>query len=217
MRTRHGSARRPTIGVAQCGSMYINTDLSLGLVAALQDYDYMVQQAHKGNGTDPFRVNNGSTRGFALLEEHLESILKSEPTTADTSSAQSNGKVHPHFNARSDLEYLRWIGKPKKDVGREIAAFRRFVSAAESTIMGYLHRLGAGLAVSMFLVAPMVIIIFVPHLDRGRASGVAAGFTFVFAMAAAFVLREILGVVSATAAYAAVLVVFVAGQQTTIP
>jgi hypothetical protein len=65
----------------------------------------------------------------------------------------------------------------------------------------------------MFLVAPMAIIIFVPQLDRGRASAVAASFTFVFAMTAAFMLKETVGVVSATAAYAAVLVVFVAEQQ----
>ncbi|KAH6842390.1 hypothetical protein B0I37DRAFT_381811 [Chaetomium sp. MPI-CAGE-AT-0009] len=187
-------------------------------VAALQDHDYMVQKATERNGGDPFRVSSGSTLGFALLKEQLESIMKSEPTShTNTPSAQSNGQDHPLFSARSDLEYLLWIGEPKKDVGREVAAFRRFIFAFESTILGYFHRFGAGLAVSMFLVAPMVIIIFVPHLDRGRASGIAAGFTFVFAMAAAFVLREILGVVSATAAYAAVLVVFVAAQPTTVP
>lgn len=175
----------------------------------------MAQQVLKRNGNDPFRVSSASMLGFTLLEEHLESIMESEPAI-DTSTSSTN-QGNPLFSARSDLEYLRWVGKPKKNISqRETAPFRMFMTVNDARIVGFLRRFGAGLAVTMFLAAPMVIIIFVPQLDRGRASAVAASFTFVFAMAAAFMLKETLGVVSATAAYAAVLVVFVAERQKSV-
>jgi hypothetical protein len=171
----------------------------------------MVQRATPGG--DPFLVSSGSTGGFALLKEHLESIVKSQPAQSDLSSTASGNRRGPLFTARSDLDYLLWLGEPKLDVLSELKAFRRAMTANVYNLKAYLYRLSAALAVSMFLIAPMVTIIFIPGLGQQRASGVASGFIFLFAVAAAIVLKEIFGVVSATAAYAAVLVVFVSAGQ----
>ncbi|KAK4033535.1 hypothetical protein C8A01DRAFT_40014 [Parachaetomium inaequale] len=183
-------------------------------VLALQDYDYMVQRAARRG--DPFLVSSASTAGFALLKEHLESIIKSQPAQNDISSTAGGNKGDPVFSARSDLDYLLWLGNPKLDVLSELKAFRRAMTANVSNLKAYLYRLSAALAVSMFLIAPMVTIIFIPGLGQQRASGVAAGFIFIFAVAAAVVFKDNFGVVSATAAYAAVLVVFVSAGQAVV-
>jgi hypothetical protein len=153
-------------------------------VQALQDYDYMGK--HFAQDQDPFIVT-----GERLIERQmLEAAMKEKEHEAD-----------PLEGAESTMEWEPCDVHPKPVDGVRYSNFR------ESWIRGFQRRLSAAAVGGTFLIGPMWLMVLRHTLYTSLVATTVCVSIFGFTMA--LLLEGLIDVLSSTAAYAAVLVVFV--------
>lgn len=145
--------------------------------------EYMREAETQGYDKDPFKIKTDWTIQRKILRQTglLDLVLK-----------------HPN----SDLPICRDEDKPKLIGGSRFAA-NKYLTVRQRWER-LLHAFGGGLA----LVVPMIIMVYVPGTEASIITTV--GFIFIFGLIIAlFSTLSANDVLSVTAAYAAVLVVFV--------
>lgn len=156
----------------------------LFLVQALQDYDYMGQCFYRPQ--DPFYVTGQRYIDRRLLEvamrdkEHQNIPLRSGETSGPWETANSQ---HDPIAGTRDKNYLQARNK------------------------GFRERLGVATIGGIFLIVPMWLMVLHNTLYTTLISTTV--FVAVFGLVMASYLDKLMDVMSSTAAYAAVLVVFV--------
>ncbi|KAM5347329.1 hypothetical protein ACJ41O_010334 [Fusarium nematophilum] len=155
-----------------------------GKVQALQNYEYMEKRSlHPG---DPFYVSGERYHDRQLLRH----IIGDEADRLDDQMM---------FKAIGDWQ--------KHPAGPEFASDTRRDNYRRAWTKGFHQRLGVAAVGGVFLIAPMWLMVLHNTLYTGLASTTA--FVVVFGLMAAVFLTSLVEVMSSTAAYAAVLVVFV--------
>ncbi|KAK4231609.1 hypothetical protein QBC38DRAFT_495624 [Podospora fimiseda] len=151
---------------------------------ALKDYDYMEQRHLLPD--DPFYVSGERYNDRKLLQhllgirgEQIKRKVVSKEIWEETSAYSSSAARH---NTRPDNYRRSWI-------------------------RGFWERIGVAIVSGAFLIAPMWLMVLRNTLYTGLIS--TTGFVTVFGLTTAAFLRSPTEVMSCTAAYAAVLVVFV--------
>lgn len=183
----------------------------------MQDYNYMLQVATEAREQDfdnPFSITNAPKSDFVLLKETLQSIIASSPR----GDKQTDPRLRSHFNPRSDLAHLRRFASSNVDIGEEeLQAWQPFEAVRKSVRLakwvGVLIRIGAAAFMAGFVLGPMYLIELVTDLGARWPLTVATIFVGAFALLAAWRAKNPDHIMSATVAYGAVLVVFVAALK----
>ncbi|KAK3682811.1 hypothetical protein B0T22DRAFT_444978 [Podospora appendiculata] len=157
---------------------------------ALRDWEFMKKCQLQGQ-QDPFLVSSTKMIDYDVINELLEDI-------ADTSNP-----------ARSDLSHLRAASQPDQTV--PLFGGSRTLTNKRHSLKGFLQRLSMAILGGGFLIAPMFIMVY--HPGRVSTLATSSAFVFAFGVVMSFYLDRPFDVLSGTAAYAAVLVVFVGASQ----
>ncbi|KAH7351294.1 hypothetical protein BKA65DRAFT_550256 [Rhexocercosporidium sp. MPI-PUGE-AT-0058] len=166
------------------------------IMQALKDHEYIRDCALKGAKNNPFIITTDASFGRVLLRQCLEKIDsdRGAPNTwsEDLTNHLSWVRAHPSPN-RSTARTLFW--RSRKFLNRT-DAFKRFLSRFLMAFIG-----GA------LLVGPMHIMVLHPGTILSLI--ITSVSVLIFGILAAVVLEKMFDILSVTAAYAAVLVVFV--------
>jgi hypothetical protein len=158
--------------------------LTCHAVQALQDYDYMKKRSRIAN--DPFYISGESWLHRGLLDHHLK-------------RPSQNGR-------RVELE-VKPIGVwETRGTDPRAVTDSRWHNFRRTWRVGFYQRLGGATLGAAFLIAPMWIMVFRNTLWAALASTTA--FVAAFGLLSAVFLTTVVEVLSSTAGYAAVLVVF---------
>ncbi|KAJ6100371.1 hypothetical protein N7499_000001 [Penicillium canescens] len=153
-------------------------------VQALKDYDYMGN--HILNAQDPFIVT-----GERLMDRlMLQVAMRDKENAAD-----------PLYSAKSIVKWETPDMHPKPIGGTRDENFR------QAWVRGFRQRLGVAAVGGIFLIVPMWLMILRRTLYTALVSTTV--FVAIFGLVMALFLDELKDVLSSTAAYSAVLVVFV--------
>jgi hypothetical protein len=174
------------------------------LVEALKDYDYMRERAADGVLTDPFIVTTMKDHDKVLIR-HAEAEFR------DTLA------VRGYFLADEFEGDLKAVGK--QTAGPNSLSLMggneetRNVVNKRDKIEGFLQRLGMACLGGVFLIGPMLLMVLTGSQLASLVTPSVC--VFAFGVAMAVFLDKPFDVLSATAAYAAVLVVFVGTSTST--
>ncbi|KAK4454219.1 hypothetical protein QBC34DRAFT_490643 [Podospora aff. communis PSN243] len=178
-------------------------------VEALKEYDYMRECAAKGELADPFIVTTKN-------DHHKALIWQAEAKFRDTLSS-------PHFLSSQERFLADEFENDLKAAGKQTAgpmpslmggnAETRNVVNKRDNIEGFLRRLGMACLGGVFLIGPMLLMVLTGSQLASLVTPSVC--VFAFGVAMAVFLDKPFDVLSATAAYAAVLVVFVGTSAST--
>lgn len=162
----------------------------------LKDYDYMKKSAQKGEQEDPFVVS-------ALKEEDMTLLLQVQDEFLIKWSASSPFQ----FLVSEFDEDTRAGGKRAQPSRPRRNRETRSVTNKREKVEAFLERLGMACLSGAFLIGPMLLMV----LNAGKLTSLLTPSicVFAFGIAMAMFLDNSFDVLSATAAYAAVFVVFV--------
>ncbi|KAI0383177.1 hypothetical protein F5Y04DRAFT_250798 [Hypomontagnella monticulosa] len=153
-------------------------------VKAVQDYDYMINCSQ--NPRDPFLVTGERKMDSYVIHSILDDLLEGD-----------FGRPIPVDSPWEDENFP--IGGTRND------------NVAKSWITGFKERLVIAAVGGCFLIGPMWLMML--HKELYTSLGATAGFVIAFGIVMAWFLDKPKEVMSGTAAYAAVLVVFVGLAQ----
>ncbi|KAJ6099705.1 hypothetical protein N7467_001240 [Penicillium canescens] len=153
-------------------------------VQALQDYDYMGK--HVLNAEDPFIVTG---------ERFVDRLM------LQVAMREKENEADPLHWEKSNVKWETSAIRAKPVGGTRDENFR------QAWIRGFRKRLGVAAVGGIFLIVPMWLIVLHRTLYTGLVS--ATVFVAIFGLVMALFLDELKDVLSSTAAYSAVLVVFV--------
>lgn len=166
-----------------------NTDSHQPPVKALQDHDYMEKRSKSIR--DPFLATGEFSIDNYVLNRNINTILANDPTIEPASS------IFP------------WEPRDSNDPSRRFEPIcgTRGDNIARTWYLGFKDRILLAALGGAFLIGPMWLMV----LRNGELTGLIAttGFVAVFGIVMAYFLDEGKDVLASTAAYAAVLVVFV--------
>lgn len=156
---------------------------------ALRDWDYMLEKHNKNPELDPFKLVNTKIRDVCIMREF---------GVFEYSGVRGRHRRNPEKFEAEVQDY----GNPMLPGGSR--SWLRERSAAEALVLRFWAALLGGVA----LIAPMLLMVL--HKDIPTSLSAVSVCTIVFAMCiAAFTDKGPLDLMQATAAYAAILVVFV--------
>ncbi|KAH9214385.1 hypothetical protein DL95DRAFT_503865 [Leptodontidium sp. 2 PMI_412] len=163
---------------------------------ALKDHEYIRDSALKGAANDPFIVSTDALFERVLLRQCLEKIA-TDSGTPNTWSRELT----------ADLSNIRAHPQPDRSTRWKVFGRSRTMQNRQDAIKRFMQRLLMAVVGGVFLVGPMHIMVLHP----GRLTGLVTTSVSVllFGVVVAAVLERMFDVLSVTAAYTAVLVVFV--------
>lgn len=156
------------------------------LVQAWRDWDYMNECA--GRKKDPFVMQSSKCLEAAILREHLAGI---RPTVVQNAQYSFDSS----FAGPKDTEDPEYVGGYRTKTNQE-TKLRAFSVRLAMAAIGW-----------AFIVGPILVMVL--HNSRTTALCTTSVCVFAFGVLVARALEKPFDVLSATAAYAAVLVVFV--------
>lgn len=165
-------------------------------VSACQTLEYMTTH-HEKKGYDPFVVSSSYTMQRAMLQEAFEKC--SRATSADQHVPGLSQLTAPDgLGALRDKRVMRrWGDGTRTSINRQ-ELLRSYVTNVVMAVIG-----GA------FLIVPMAVMVLKPGLVRSLVTTSICVFVFALTMSLSVFFDTRVDVLSATAAYAAVLVVFI--------
>ena len=179
-------------------------DSACSPVEALRNLDYITACAQRGELDDPFLVTTKKTLHRRLIEE-----IEADYRSRGDDPFRSGLRTEDFERFRKDMAMLHGgaLATPLDD--RNVLRFgsTRGLRNRQAALKGYLERLVMAVMGGAFLVAPMLIMVLAPSLVTSLVT--TCVFVFAFSLVISFFLEKAFDVLSATAAYAAVLVVFV--------
>ncbi|KAK3332607.1 hypothetical protein B0T19DRAFT_482846 [Cercophora scortea] len=155
---------------------------------ALQDWEYMKKCQLQGQ-SDPFLVTSTRMIDHDIIKELLGDMVGESPMAARNMASLSEAKID-----------------------RKLFGGSRTLTNKRTSLKGFLQRLSMAILGGAFLIAPMHLMVFRP--DRVSTLATSSAFVLAFGVVMSFYLDKPFDVLSGTAAYAAVLVVFVGASGT---
>ena len=191
------------------------TSSRYSLAMALEDWQRIKKHALNGRAEDPFIVTTDKADDLALIMEITESTQ--ETIVELDSDSDAEGNIVRAFSridieekdeiAKADLDRLKKLPEPSDAEKLSLYAGSRIMMNRQEKLQGIAIRLGMALIGGAFLIVPMLIMVLV----KGNVTALVTTSVFVvtFGVALALYLDDAFNVLSGTAAYAAILVVFV--------
>lgn len=197
------------------------TSSRYSLATALEDWQRIKKHALNGRSKDPFIVTTDKADDLALIMEITESTQERRVVSIDGSLTSDVGEDERNFRdfdienkdeiAKADLDRLKRLPEPPDAEKLSLHAGSRMIMNREEKLQGLAIRLGMALIGGAFLIVPMLIMVLVP--GNVTALVTTSVFVFTFGVALALSLDDAFNVLSGTAAYAAILVVFVGSSN----
>ncbi|KAG4436773.1 hypothetical protein IFR05_007748 [Cadophora sp. M221] len=191
---KYRGSREETVGLGEKIGAYVQ---------ALKDHTYIRSSALNGSSNDPFIISTDIPFEQVLIYQNLEKIASESGPPAtwsrDLTHDLAHIRAHPHPHAHPDHHPGRWrwnvFGGSRTMLNRQ-EAIKRFA-----------QRLGMAVIGGAFLIAPMHIMVL--HPSQLTSLVTTSVSVLLFGVVVAVVLERMFDVLSVTAAYTAVLVVFV--------
>lgn len=181
---------------------------------ALRDWDFMKQCALRGK-RDPYIVTTEKVDDSILIQEFMMNLNDERDRRFDQ-IRDDDAYDQPVTKLEQDLEFLSDpLSRPADKAKLELFAGSRNMMNRQDIIKAFLERISMALLGGAFLIAPMLIMVL--HDTRLTALFTSSAFVVSFGVAISFYLDKPFDVLSGTAAYAAVLVVFVGTNGTNEP
>lgn len=179
------------------------------VVTAWKNFEFMkeTRKNAQGGGFDPFAVR---TEWFMRRESLRDTRqhVKHRETASPPHKVQLGPEFSEFEDAMSPLESQEAPGL--KDRQKPVLmGGTRSMRIKDEELVAYMERLGMALIGGVFLIAPMLIMVLHPGLVTSLVTTSVFVFAFSMVMSLPFFLKAPFDVLSATAAYAAVLVVFI--------
>jgi hypothetical protein len=165
----------------------------------LQDWDYSKQCAPRGKENDPFIVTTKKTIGYEMIQGIAEELYKNTEWRAEDQYWFSK--------LEEDMKKTGKLAEPRERDGAVLFGGPRNVMNEKEALKCFLRRIGMAGIGGAFLIGPMILMV----LHKGLLTTLLTTSLCVcaFGLIMAIFLDQPFDVLSATAAYAAVLVVFV--------
>ncbi|KAK0707808.1 hypothetical protein B0H67DRAFT_647950 [Lasiosphaeris hirsuta] len=182
---------------------------------ALRDWDFMKQCALRGK-RDPYVVTTEKVDDSILIQEFMMNLNDERDRQYDQLHDEDDAYNQPVTKLERDLEFLSDQQSPSADNAKlELFAGSRNMMNRQDRVKAFFQRISMALLGGAFLIAPMLIMVL--HDTRLTALFTSSAFVVSFGVAISFYLDKPFDVLSGTAAYAAVLVVFVGTNGTNEP
>ncbi|KAF1968628.1 hypothetical protein BU23DRAFT_259844 [Bimuria novae-zelandiae CBS 107.79] len=165
-------------------------------VDALRNWDYTNECAKLGSGADPFLVTTKSRLS--------RDAIKSQMGRLHDEAVRKN---LDHMLLAQHIDELWRLPPVERDGVVDIFSTSRNAKNRKDAVLSYLQRTLMAVLGGLFLIVPMLIMVL--HNSKVTSLVTTSVFVFVFGLVVSFFLEKPMDVLSVTAAYAAVLVVFV--------
>ena len=184
---------------------------------ALQDWDYCKQCALRGQEHDPFIVTTKRTIDREIIQGVVEEwrseslYLEQRMDSGDFLVSKLEEARHPFSRLEKDLGKVGKLAEARDEDNINLFRGPRNVLNRKEALERFLQRVGMAFIGGAFLIGPMILMV----LHKGLLTTLLTTSicVFAFGLVMAMFLDRPFDVLSATAAYAAVLVVFVGSSS----
>lgn len=183
------------------------------IVQALKDQDYMRECSLRGTNSDPFLVSTKKSHERILLQQ------SARKWRSDAEGTRWGGNpdmfLFDDFDADMDrFNHISKLTSPLDETNWNLFGGSRNMMNKKEALERFFQRVGMACIGGAFLIGPMLVMSL--HQTRFTALLTSSICVFGFGLVMAIFLDKQFDVLSATAAYAAVMVVFV-GTSTSSP
>ncbi|KAL5328122.1 hypothetical protein ACEPPN_005830 [Leptodophora sp. 'Broadleaf-Isolate-01'] len=181
-----------------------NSDIQ-DYVQALKDQEYIKSCALRGKSNDPFIVSSANPHSRLFMRECIEECF--DQVQASLGSSPSDAAIELLLQIQMDLDLLEPLSTAVNIQSWDLFGGSRYKRNKKEAFEQFLERVGMAVIGGAFLIGPMLVMVLVPGQNTSLIT--ASVCVFAFGIVVSWFLEKKFDVLSATAAYAAVLVVFV--------
>jgi hypothetical protein len=174
------------------------------IALALQDWEYIKKSALKGKFEDPFIMTSEKSHDLALLKDVVQEWRK---RAAGRDYFGKKNRKYLISKLDEDIEMLGKLSEPRDKHNWPLFGGSRNVFNQKEATTQFLKRISMAAIGGAFLIGPMLVMVLHKSLLTTLLTSSVCVILFGFILA--FALDDPFNVLSGTAAYAAVLVVFV--------